>query len=141
LAEFSGSPTQPYGILDGFQQNPPILPAGFSFGVLKQGIKIGDVIFPNIGAVLNAYKSDSDVNIIATPQILTTDNKEAEIKVGENVPYITSKNTSDSNQDYTNYEYKDVSTTLKITPQINQQDMRSPGHLHRGDQAQGSQLS
>lgn len=121
---FSGSPTDPYGVIHGMQESPPVLPAGFALGVLKQGIQIGDVLFPNLGAVLTAYKDDSDVNIIATPQILTTDNKKAEIKVGENVPYITSKNTtSGTTQDYTNYEYKDVSTTLEITPQINQQDI------------------
>lgn len=100
------------------------LPAGFTFGVLKQGIKIGDVSFPNLGAVVNAYKSDSDINVIATPQILTTDNKKASIKVGENVPYVTSKNTtSGTQQDYTNYEYKDVATTLTITPQVNQAEV------------------
>lgn len=99
------------------------LPAGFTLGVLEKGIKIGDVTFPNLGAVVNAYKSDDDVNVIATPQILTTDNKKATIKVGENVPYITSKNTTDAEQDYTNYEYKDVATSLTITPQVNQAEI------------------
>jgi len=99
------------------------LPAGFTLGVLEKGITIGDVTFPNLGAVVNAYKSDDDVNVIATPQILTTDNKKATIKVGENVPYITSKNTTDSSQDYTNYEYKDVATSLTITPQVNQAEV------------------
>ena len=99
------------------------LPAGFTLGVLEKGITIGDVTFPNLGAVVNAYKSDDDVNVIATPQILTTDNKKASIKVGENVPYITSKNTTSSEQDYTNYEYKDVATSLTITPQVNQADI------------------
>ena len=96
------------------------LPDGFSLGVLKQGIKIGGVVFPDIAAVLNAYATDSAINIISTPQILTTDNKKAEISVGENVPYITSQNTNASEQDYTTYEYKDVSTKLAITPHINQ---------------------
>ncbi|MGD9947578.1 MAG: type II secretion system secretin GspD [Desulfobulbus sp.] len=99
------------------------LPAGFSLGVITSGITIGDVTFPNLGAVVNAYKSDDDVNVIATPQILTTDNKKASIKVGENVPYITSKNTTDTTQDYTNYEYKDVATSLTITPQVNRADI------------------
>lgn len=99
------------------------LPAGFTLGVLEKGITIGDVTFPNLGAVVNAYKSDDDVNVIATPQILTTDNKKASIKVGENVPYITSKNTNSSDNDYTNYEYKDVATSLTITPQVNQADI------------------
>jgi general secretion pathway protein D len=99
------------------------LPPGFSLGVLEKGIRIGDVTFPNLGAVVNAYKSDDDVNVIATPQILTTDNKKATIKVGENVPYITSRNTTDSQQDYTNFEYKDVATSLTITPQVNQAEI------------------
>jgi len=55
--------------------------------VLKEGIKIGDITFSNIAAVLRAYQGDSDINIISTPQILTTDNKKAEILVGQNVPY------------------------------------------------------
>ncbi len=98
----------------------PTLPAGLALGVLKQGIRIGSVNFPNIAAILRAYKSDTDINIISTPQILTTDNKKAEISVGENVPYITSRNTSASEQDYTQYEYKDVATRLSIVPHINQ---------------------
>ncbi|MCL1980589.1 MAG: type II secretion system secretin GspD [Proteobacteria bacterium] len=100
------------------------LPPGVSLGVMDRGISIGGVTFKNIGAVVNAYKSDSDVNVIATPQILTTDNKKATIRVGENVPYITSKNTtSGTQQDYTNYEYKDVATSLTITPQVNQAEV------------------
>ncbi len=121
---FSGNPEpNQYNVLNGLGADPPVLPAGFTFGVMKQGVKIGNVYFPNLGAVMRAYKNDSDVNIIATPQVLTTDNKKAEIKVGENVPYITSKNTTTAQQDYTSYEYKDVATTLAITPQINQSDL------------------
>ena len=120
---FSGSQNAPYGIIQGITAEPPVLPGGFSFGILKQGVKIGNVFFPNLGAVLNAYKDDSDVEIISTPQILTSDNKKAEIKVGQNVPYITSQNTTTAQQDYTNYEYKDVTTTLNILPQINQSDL------------------
>ncbi len=95
------------------------LSTGFSLGVLGEGITIGDVIFPNIGAVIRALQTDSDVHILSTPQILTTDNEEAEIKVGENVPYLTKSATGDQN--YETYEYKDIGVTLKITPQINQE--------------------
>jgi len=118
---FSGNATSSYNALDGLATGS--LPPGFTLGILEEGITIGDVTFPNLGAVVNAYKSDDDVNVIATPQILTTDNKKASIKVGENVPYITSKNTTDSTQDYTNYEYKDVATSLTITPQVNQAEV------------------
>ncbi|MDX1776536.1 MAG: type II secretion system secretin GspD [Desulfobulbales bacterium] len=101
----------------------PSLPQGLSMGVINKLIEINDQQFPSLAAILNAYKLDEDVHIVSTPQILTTDNEEAEIKVGENVPYITSANTTTANQDYTNYEYKDVGTTLKITPQINQENV------------------
>jgi general secretion pathway protein D len=101
----------------------PTLPKGFSMGLVNEFIEINGQTFPSLSAVLNAYKKDDDVHIVSTPQILTTDNEEAEIKVGENVPYITSQNTTASTQDYTNYEYKDVGVTLKITPQINQENV------------------
>ncbi len=114
-----------FGMFENTEGALPGLAPGFSLGVLKQGIEIGGVTFPNIAAVLSAYKTDDAINIISTPQILTTDNKKAEISVGENVPYITSQNTTDagvSGQDYTQYEYRDVSTKLTITPHINQAD-------------------
>jgi general secretion pathway protein D len=111
-----------FNLLDGINAADPSLPAGFSLGILKQGLRIGNVTFENIGAVVKAYKSDSDVNVISTPQILTMDNNKAEISVGENVPFITSRNTSVSEQDYTQYEYRDVATKLSITPHINRAD-------------------
>ncbi|MEJ2137330.1 MAG: type II secretion system secretin GspD [Desulfofustis sp.] len=118
---FSGEPA--FETIEGLSDpETPILPAGLSLGVLKQGIEIGGITFPNIAAILRAYKSDEDINIIATPQILTTDNKRAEISVGENIPFITSQNTTASQQDYTQFDYKDVATKLKITPHIGQAD-------------------
>jgi general secretion pathway protein D len=97
-------------------------PTGLSLGVLGEGITVGDILFPNIGALLRAYQKDSDVHILSTPQILTTDNEEAEIKVGENVPYLTREEiTGVTEREYATYEYKDVGVTLKITPQINQE--------------------
>jgi general secretion pathway protein D len=114
-----------FGLVNGISKGIAGMGSGATLGVLKKGVQIGGAYFPDIGAVVNAFQKDSDINIIATPQILTTDNKEASITVGENVPYITSKNssTAGSTQDYTNYEYKDVGTTLKITPQINQANL------------------
>jgi general secretion pathway protein D len=49
------------------------------------------------------------------------DNEEAKISVGQNVPYITRQDTTETLTDYTSYEYKDVGVTLQITPQINQE--------------------
>ncbi|MBU4582789.1 MAG: type II secretion system secretin GspD, partial [Proteobacteria bacterium] len=102
------------------------MPGGFSLGVIGAGISIAaggtTVLFPNIGAVLQAYQNDNDVRILATPQLLTLDNEEAEIKVGQNVPYVTRQDTTiGSTTNYSNYEYKDVGVTLKVTPQINKE--------------------
>jgi general secretion pathway protein D len=99
-----------------------VLPDGFALGVLGDKISIAGIEFLSIGAVIRAYKKDSDVQILATPQIMTSDNEEAEITVGKNVPYITRRDTSaaGSSVDYSNYEYKDVGFTLIVTPQINQ---------------------
>ncbi|MBW1674289.1 MAG: type II secretion system secretin GspD [Deltaproteobacteria bacterium] len=108
-----------YSGIKGLSGIPPSLPSGFSLGVVGEAITIGNVVFPNVAAILQAYQKDSDVNILQTPQILTTDNEEAEIKVGQNVPYLTKEATGD--QTYQTYEYKDVGVTLKITPQINQE--------------------
>ncbi|MCI5142043.1 MAG: type II secretion system protein GspD, partial [Candidatus Electrothrix sp. ATG1] len=121
----SGFTGSNFGLLKGIDSGIAGMTGGATLGIVKKGVEIGGVYFPDIGAVVNAFKTDSDINIIATPQVLTTDNKEASITVGQNVPYITSKNTSEtgSTQDYTNYEYKDVGTTLKITPQINQANL------------------
>ncbi len=97
------------------------MPSGFSLGVIGAGITIGGVLFPNIGAVLQAYQNDSDVRILSTPQLLTLDNEEAEITVGSNVPYVTRQDSGvvGSTTNYSSYEYKDVGVTLKVTPQIN----------------------
>jgi general secretion pathway protein D len=93
-------------------------PEGFTLGVFSEAVTIAGITFPNLGAVVRAFKKDKDVHILSTPQILTTDNEEATITVGKNVPYQTRAGTSDAEVDYSYYEYKDVGITLKITPQI-----------------------
>jgi len=95
-------------------------PQGFSLGIFSEAITIGGITFPNLYAVVNAFKKDQDVHILSTPQILTTDNEEASITVGKNVPFQTRSAASGENivDQYSYYEYKDVGITLKITPQI-----------------------
>ena len=98
------------------------LASGFSLGLFGESVEIDGVSFPSIGAIVQAYKSDAAVNILSTPQLLTTDNQEASITVGKNVPYQTTTSTTD-NDTYNSYEYRDVGKTLKITPQINRDRM------------------
>ena len=125
------SGTGSYNILDGLLTTAGgvttgVFPSGFSMGLVGAGIKIGGVTFPSIGAVIQAYKTDSEVSILSTPQIMTLDNEEAEINVGSNVPYLTRQDSTASTTtnavNYNTYEYKDVGVILNITPHINEEN-------------------
>ena len=98
------------------------LPPGFAAGVIGRAIKLGNVTFPSIGAFIKATRTDSDFNIISTPQILTLDNEEASIEVGQTIPFVTSidQTTTAATDRVQTYEYKDVGVSLKVTPHINQ---------------------
>ena len=112
---------------EGFLTGTSSLPAGPLLGVIGEAITIKQggttLTLPNMSAFIHAMANDSDVNVIATPQILTMDNKEAEIKVGSNVPYLTNttQDTANLNNTTRTFDYRDVGITLKLTPQINQQ--------------------
>jgi general secretion pathway protein D len=125
----AGTSTNPgaYNILDSIvtattSGTTTAFPNGFSLGIVGAGITIDGITFPTIGAVIQAYKTDQDVSILSTPQIMTLDNEDAEINVGENVPYITQQqsSTTSTSVNYNTYEYKDVGVILDITPHINQ---------------------
>lgn len=77
----------------------------------------------DFGFLLSAIASDSDNNILSTPTIVTMDNQEAEIVVGQNVPFVTGTQLSSSNNNpFTTIERQDVGISLKIKPQINEGD-------------------
>ena len=103
----------------------PSLPSGMALGIFGEALNISGIIFPSIQAVINAYKKDRDVRILSTPQILTTDNQEAKIYVGKNIPFQTTAtlSTSSAGEVYNSFEYRDVGKTLKITPQISKDRM------------------
>jgi general secretion pathway protein D len=98
------------------------LPAGFVAGVLGKGITLGSITFPTIAAFVRAVKTDSDFNVISTPQILTLDNEEAIIEIGQNIPFVTQvvESSQTTDRPIQNFQYKDVGVTLKVTPQINE---------------------
>ncbi len=78
-------------------------------------------------ALASALDNDSDVNILSTPSLLTMDNEEAEITVGQEVPFVTGSYTGVGNSTlpsnpFQTVERKNVGLTLKITPQINDGD-------------------
>jgi general secretion pathway protein D len=105
----------------------PLLLAGEG---LTAGVIGGTVILPDgteipaITAILRAAQVSSNTNVLATPHLLTTDNEEAEIIVGENVPFITSqaRDTTNLANIINTVEREDVGTTLRIIPQIHESD-------------------
>lgn len=72
----------------------------------------------NFSGVLKLLDQNGAVNVLSTPNILTSDNKEAEIFVGENIPLLTSTTLSSTGLSQQSIERKDTGITLKITPQI-----------------------
>jgi len=76
-------------------------------------------------AILSALSGDADTNIVSTPHIVTLDNEEAEIKVGQEVPFVTGQYTNTGAAQgavnpFQTIQRQQVGTRLKITPQINE---------------------
>jgi general secretion pathway protein D len=96
---------------------------GVAAGAIDLVINGTTITFPNIGAVVTAFQTDDDIRILSTPQILTTDNEEASITVGENRPFQTTTTTTTSSDTFNSFEYRDVGKILKITPHISKDRM------------------
>jgi general secretion pathway protein D len=93
------------------------LPPGLNIGILR---KVGD--FLNIGALARFLETKTDANVLATPNMVSLDNEEAKIVVGQNVPFLTGSYSNTGGNGAVNpfqtIERKDVGLTLRIKPQI-----------------------
>jgi len=90
---------------------------GLNIGVLKN---LGDGLY-GLSAIARLLQSQSNTNIMSTPNLITVDNEEAKIVVGRNVPFITGQFTSTgtgTTNPFQTVERKDVGITLRIKPQI-----------------------
>ena len=97
----------------------------FNISSLPLGLSIGQFTNGTIRGLLRALASDSATNVLSTPNLVTLDNQEAEIIVGENVPFVTGQFTnsnSDPNNPFQTIERHDVGIVLKVKPQINEGD-------------------
>jgi general secretion pathway protein D len=74
----------------------------------------------NFSVVLQALQTNGALNVLSTPNIMTSDNKEAEIFVGENVPFISGTNLTSTGLSQQSIERKDTGIILKIKPQISE---------------------
>jgi len=100
----------------GVLRNP--FTGGFAAGLLHGTTEIAGITVSNISAIIRAVKTDDEFRILSTPQVLTTDNEEARITVGENRPYQTRATTDTSGGTFESFEYRDVGKILKITPHV-----------------------
>lgn len=86
---------------------------GFTFGFFRNG---------SLRSLIKAFKTDESVNVLSKPNIITLDNKEAEINVGKEVPVVTGQETNSSSttsNPFTTFDRKNVGIILKLTPRIN----------------------
>ena len=92
---------------------------GAAGGVIAIGAGASKI--PDIGLMLNALKGDTDNRILATPSLMTTENKESTILIGQNVPFITGQYTNqqgDSATPFQTIKREDLGTMLKLKPKI-----------------------
>ena len=79
----------------------------------------------SFAAILNALEGDADTNIISTPSIITTDNEEATLNVGQEVPFVTGSFTNTGGADgavnpFQTINRQQIGVKLAITPKINE---------------------
>ncbi|MCA9793688.1 MAG: type II secretion system secretin GspD [Candidatus Eremiobacteraeota bacterium] len=81
-----------------------------------------DVDVPELFAFLSGQKNNSDFNLISAPRIMTEDHKEAEMNVGNVVPFATGAQFNNFGQPTITYDYRDVGIKMKVTPHVSQSD-------------------
>jgi len=104
---------------------------GLNLGIIKGSITIpglvdangNPVTIPNLQLLARALEGTSDANVLSTPNVLTLDNEQAKIVVGQNVPFITGTYTPVAGSAVTPFqtiERKDIGLTLQVTPQVSE---------------------
>ncbi|MEA3362613.1 MAG: type II secretion system secretin GspD [Thermodesulfobacteriota bacterium] len=91
---------------------------GGMFNPITTVVNGTEVTIPALSALIGLSQIDSNVNVLSAPRLLTSDNEEAEIVVGKNVPIITSKSTDNAGNPINSVERQDAALTLRFTPQI-----------------------
>ncbi len=86
----------------------------------KQIFEISTATDLTLGTVVRALEATAGTNILSTANLVTLDNEEAKIVVGQNVPFVTGQysSSSSSSNPFQTIERKDVGITLRIRPQI-----------------------
>ena len=143
IAEVSLDTSRELGVqwlIDGSGGNDPILSTQFSgsgtsipslaSGVIPDGLSLalGRLDDPTLNFItlIRALSGDSETNLLSTPSIVTLDNQEAEIIVGQNVPFVTGETSTTGSttgtitNPFRTIERQDVGISLNVKPQINE---------------------
>lgn len=110
----------------GIAANPGSAGRGLNIGVIKGVVTIpgigGQIL--NLGLLVRALEADNNANILSTPTLLTLDNEEARIVIGQNVPFITGQyalsGAATTPTPFQTVERRDVGLTLRVKPQISE---------------------
>lgn len=114
----------------GLAANPGAVGGGLNIGYVGGTITLpgSDTPILQIGALVTALKQDGGTNILSQPSIVTLDHQEAQIKVGQQVPFVTGQYTntgggsSQPENPFQTINREDVGLTLKVTPHVNEGD-------------------
>ncbi len=117
-------------LANGIGSDSPVSPgAGLNIGYVSGTTSVLGTEFLDIGVLIRALEADSDSNILSTPSIVSLDNSEAEIYIGQEVPFVTGQftNTGLSNEQGTVNPFQTISRNevgirLRVTPHINEGD-------------------
>src|SRR5690606_1354646 len=138
--QFLGSPQGSTRVIGGTHRpargsGATILDVASNIGTVGTGLNLGvvrgTINVPGVGEILTlgflarALESGANANILATPNLLTLDNEEARIIIGQNVPFITGQFTATGTagaavNPFQTIERKDVGTTLRVKPQVSE---------------------
>lgn len=96
---------------------------GLNFGIVDGQINIPGIgTITNLGFLARFLETEANANILSTPSIMTLDNEEAKIVIGQNLPFVTGSYSTTGNAasvtPFQTYERRDVGLTLKVRPQI-----------------------
>lgn len=109
----------------GISRNPVSADRGLNIGIIDGLVSIpgvGQIL--NLGVLVRALESDNDANILSTPTLLTLDNEEASIVIGQNVPFLTGQyaltGAATTPTPFQTVERRDVGLSLQVKPQISE---------------------
>lgn len=111
--DFGDAGTSLSTLIAGLSTNTASLSSGLTLG------GYGQVSGNDFAFLIQALESVSNANLLSTPSIMTMDNQEAEIIVGQNVPFVTGSTSSTSNSNpFTTIQREDIGTSLKVVPHV-----------------------